>query len=71
MFPLCRKQVIDGKIKGEIEVTRRRGRRRKKLLNYLKDRRGHSHLKEETLDRNMWRNRFGKGVGPLVRLLNE
>ena len=36
------KQVIEGKIKGEIEVTRRRGRRRKKLLD---DRRGYSHLK--------------------------
>ena len=27
------KQVIEGKIKGEMEVTRRRGRRRKKLLD--------------------------------------
>jgi hypothetical protein len=32
--------VTEGKIKEEIEVTRRRGRRRKKLLNDLKDRRG-------------------------------
>ena len=31
-------------------VTRRRGRRRKKLLDDLKDRRGYSHLKEEALD---------------------
>ena len=31
-------------------MTRRRGRRRKKLLNDLKDRRGYSHLKEEGLD---------------------
>ena len=30
-------QVIEGKIKGQIEVTRRRGRRRKKLLDDLKD----------------------------------
>jgi hypothetical protein len=29
------KQVIEGKIKGRIEVTRRRGRRRKKLLDDL------------------------------------
>jgi hypothetical protein len=36
------KQVIEGKIKGETEVTRRRGRRRKKLLDDLKDRRGYS-----------------------------
>ena len=27
------KQVIEGKIKGEMEVARRRGRRRKKLLD--------------------------------------
>ena len=32
-------QVIEGKIKGQIEVSRRRGRRRKKLLDYFKDRR--------------------------------
>jgi hypothetical protein len=47
-------QVIEGKIKGEMEVTRRRGRRRrKKLLDDLKDRRGYSNLKEEALDRTM------------------
>ena len=38
-------QVTEEKIKGEIEVTRRRGRRYKKLLDDLKDRRGYSHLK--------------------------
>ena len=48
-------------------MTRRRGRRRKKLLDELKDRRGYSHLKEEALNRTMWRNRFGRGVGPVVR----
>jgi hypothetical protein len=65
------KQVIEGKIKGEIEVTRRRGIRRKKLLDDLKDRRGYSHLEEEALDRTMWRNRFGRGVGPVVRQITE
>jgi hypothetical protein len=65
------KQVIEGKIKGEMEVTRRRGRRRKNLLDYLKDRRGYSHLKEEVLDRTMWRNRFGRGFGPVVRQNTE
>jgi len=29
-----------------MEVTRRRGRRRRKLLDDLKDRRGYSYLKE-------------------------
>ena len=52
------KHVIEGKIKGEMDVTRRWGRRRKKLLDDLKDRRGYSHLKEEAFDRTMWRNRF-------------
>ena len=65
------KQVIEGKIKGEIEVTRRRGRRRRKLLDDLKDRRGYSNLKEEALDRTMWRNRFGGGFGPVVRQNTE
>ena len=50
------KQVIEGKVKGEMEVTRRRGRRGRKLLDDLKDRRGYSHLKEEALARTMWRN---------------
>ena len=65
------KQVIERKIKGEMEVTRRRGRIRKKLLDDLKDRRGYSHLKEKTLDRTMWRNRFRGGFGPVVRLNTE
>jgi hypothetical protein len=60
------KEVIEGKIKGRIEVTRRRGRRRKKLLDDLGDRRGYSHLKEEALDRIKWRNRFGRDCGPVV-----
>ena len=29
------------------------------LNDDLKDRRGYCHLKEEALDRTMWRNRFG------------
>ena len=60
------KQVIEGKLKGEMEVTRRRGRRRKKLLDDLNERRGYSHLKEKALDRTMWRHRFGGGFGPVV-----
>jgi hypothetical protein len=65
------KQVIEGKIKEETEAIRRRGRRRKKVLDDLKDRRGYSHLKVEALYRTMWRNRFGRGVGPVVRQNTE
>jgi hypothetical protein len=68
---LCRncllQQRIEGKIKGGIEVTGRRGGRRRMLLDDLKERRGYSHLKEEALDRTMWRARFGRGFGPVVR----
>jgi len=65
------KQVIEGKIKGEMEVARRWGRRRKRLLDDLKDRRGFSHSKVEALDRTMWRHRFGGGIGPVVRQNTE
>jgi hypothetical protein len=41
-------QVIEGKVKGGIEVTERRGRRRE-LLDDLKERRGYSHLEDEEL----------------------
>ena len=54
-----------------MEVARRRGRRRKKLLDDLKGRRGYSHLKEEALDRTVWRARFGRGFGPVVRQNTE
>jgi len=60
-------RVIEGKKQGGIEVTGRQGRRRKKLLNYLKERRGYSLLKEKALDRSMWRAHFGRGFGPVVR----
>jgi hypothetical protein len=59
---LCRncllQRVIEGKIQGGIEVTGREGRRRRKLLDELKERRRYSHLKEEALDRTMCRARF-------------
>jgi len=51
-------------------VTRRRGRRGRKLLDDLKERIGCSHLKEDALDRTLWRDRFGRGFGPVVRQTN-
>jgi hypothetical protein len=69
---LCRncllQRVIEGKIKGGwIEVTGRRGKRRRKLLDDLKEKRGYSHFKEEALDCTTWRARFGRGFEPVVR----
>ena len=37
-----------------IEVTERRGRTRRELLDDLKERRGYCHLKEEAVDRTVW-----------------
>jgi hypothetical protein len=47
-------------------VTKRRGRRRKKLLDDHGDRKDYSYLNEEALDRIKWRNRFRRGFGPVV-----
>ena len=51
------KRVIEGKIKGGIAVRGRRGRRRRKLLDDLKERRGYCHCTVEG-----WR----RSVGPIV-----
>jgi hypothetical protein len=48
-------------------VTGRGGGRRKQLLDYLKEKRGYWKVKEEVLDRTLWKTRFGKGYGPVVR----
>jgi len=55
-------------------VTGRLGRWRRKLLDDLKERTGYPHLEEEALDRTMWKVRFGRGFGPVVKtgyLMNE
>jgi hypothetical protein len=52
-------------------VTRRRGRRRKQLLYYLKETRGYWKLKEESLDRSLCRSPFRRGYGPVVRQTTE
>jgi hypothetical protein len=60
-------QVIEGKIKGGIEVKEGRGRRRRKLLDDLKEKRGSYELKEEALDHTLWRTRFGRCCEHVVR----
>jgi hypothetical protein len=46
-------------------VTARRRRRRKQLLDELKEKRGSWQLKEVTLDRTLWRIHFGRGYGDI------
>jgi hypothetical protein len=48
-------------------VTGRRGRRCRKLLDDLKERRGYCHPKEEAVASPLRRARFGRGIGPVVR----
>jgi hypothetical protein len=47
------RKVIEGKIKGVIEESGRRGGRRRKLLDDLNERRRYLHLKGEAQDRTM------------------
>ena len=49
---------------GRIEVTRRRGRRRKQILHDLKETRQYWKLKEDAVDRSVWRTGFEKGYEP-------
>ena len=65
------KHVIAAKIEGRIDVARRRGRRRKQLLQDLKEKRRYCKLKEEALARPLWRTRFDKSYGPVVRQITE
>jgi hypothetical protein len=52
-------------------MTGRRGRSCKQLLDDLKEKRRYWKLKEEALDRTLWRTRFGIGYGPVVRQTAE
>jgi ribosomal 50S subunit-associated protein YjgA (DUF615 family) len=55
--------IIEGKISG----TRKRGRRRKQLLDDLKEVRRYWKLKEEAQDLTLWRTQLGKVYGPVTR----
>ena len=61
------KHVIEWKVQGRIEVKGRRGRRRKQLPDDLVEKGEYCKLKEEALDRALWRTRFGRGCGPVLR----
>jgi hypothetical protein len=52
-------------------MTGRRGRRRKQLLDDFKEKRRYWKLKEEALDHTLWRTRFERGYGPVVRQTTE
>jgi hypothetical protein len=65
------KHVTEGKIEGKKGLTGRRGRRRKQLLEDLKEKRKYCKPKEEALDRTMWRTRLRRGSEHFVRRITE
>jgi hypothetical protein len=65
------KQVTEEKIDGVVEVTGRRRRRCKLLLDDRNEKRGYRKLKELALTHILWRNGFGRGFGPDVRQAAE
>jgi hypothetical protein len=56
------RHVIEGNIEGRIEVTGRRGGRRKRLLDDLKETRRYCKLKEEALDGTVCRTGAARGL---------
>jgi len=68
---LCRncflKHVIEGNTEGRIYMTGMGGRRHKQLLDDLKEKTEYWKLKDEALDRTLWRVRFGRGYGFVLK----
>jgi hypothetical protein len=62
------KHVFHGKIEGGIEVKGRQGRRRKKLLDDHKEKKGYWEFKEETFK---WITRFLRVYGHVVSRLRN
>jgi hypothetical protein len=52
---------------GKISGTRRRGMRRKQLLDDLKEARRYWKSEEEAQDRTLWRTQFERGYGQVAR----
>jgi hypothetical protein len=65
------KHAVEGKIEGIIEVTGRRGRIRNQILDERSGNKGYWKLEEEAINRTLWRTRFGRGYGPVVRQTAE
>jgi translation elongation factor EF-Tu-like GTPase len=65
------KHIIGGNIEENMNMTGRQGIRRKQILDDLKETREHSKLKQEVLDRGVWRTSFGRSYGPVLRQTRE
>ena len=61
------KHIIEWKIERGMEVTGRQGRRRKQLMYHFKETKGYWKLKEEALSCTVWRTRFRRSYGAVVK----
>jgi len=64
------KHIIEGKIERRIEMIERQGRRQKKLLDDLTEKKGYLKLKE-ALDCTPWRTCTGRSYGFVIRETTE
>ena len=61
------KRVMEGTVRRMDRNDGRRGRRPKKVLDFLKEKTRYWKLKEEAADRTVWRTRCGRAYGPAIR----
>jgi hypothetical protein len=67
MWTLCNKFNLNIYTeKGRLGMTLKRGRRRRQLLDGVKERRGYSRLKKDVLDHTMWTVPFGRSVWGII-----
>jgi hypothetical protein len=59
--------IIERKIEGRLEMTGRRGRRRKQLVDGLKEKRGHCKLKQAAVDCTWEKLALERGCGSVGR----
>jgi hypothetical protein len=64
---LRRNYLLKGVTEGWVVGMGRRGRRRKQLLDDVKETKIYWKLKKEALCRTLWRTRLGRGCEPVAR----
>lgn len=61
------KRLIERKIEGRNRSDGKKRRRCKQVLDEFKEKRVYWKFKKDALDRTVWRSRFGRCYGPVLR----
>jgi hypothetical protein len=69
--PIGDRTFFEGNMEGRMKVMRGIERRNKTPLDDLKEKRGYWNPKEEAVGRSLWRTRFGRGYGLVIRQQND